>query len=458
MGQESGKGVPAPRELVGIFDESEMMDGLGADQRARLYDRVARTTTLAGSNGLVDEGPLRLRFAATVLTELVLERAPDMSGIDALLGRLVAAGIPHGLLGGELVRAPELLALPTDALARVQVGLLHAFTGVASVSLWFSSASGETEQLALSGAPVERSMVRAAAGMSAPAHDGGPTLVRIPLTGQSPGLLVAAGDGDADLIRPLMSMAVPILSAALTRGSDAHGAGSGGLPATEGVRVAERRLMRIRFDLHDGPQQDVVLLAEDLRRLREQVENDLPDHPAAQRMIGYLDDVGARLLSLDGDLRRISVSAQSPFSSQAPLGEALIQLTEAFAQRTGVSPTVELRGDFGDLTDSQQITLVGLIREALTNVRAHAEAENVTISLSADRDAIRATVTDDGVGFEPESTLVRAAREGHLGLVGMHERVRLLGGRTRIDSRPGGPTVIAVELPPAPGYVQRQRG
>jgi signal transduction histidine kinase len=56
-------------------------------------------------------------------------------------------------------------------------------------------------------------------------------------------------------------------------------------------------------------------------------------------------------------------------------------------------------------------------------------------------------VTDDGQGFDPETALVKAAREGHLGLVGMHERVRMLGGCTQIDSRPGGPTVISVSLP-----------
>jgi signal transduction histidine kinase len=60
---------------------------------------------------------------------------------------------------------------------------------------------------------------------------------------------------------------------------------------------------------------------------------------------------------------------------------------------------------------------------------------------------VRATVTDDGSGFEPETALIRAAREGHLGLVGMHERVRMLGGDTQIESRPGGPTVISVVIP-----------
>jgi signal transduction histidine kinase len=80
----------------------------------------------------------------------------------------------------------------------------------------------------------------------------------------------------------------------------------------------------------------------------------------------------------------------------------------------------------------------------------------VTITLSADASGLEATVTDDGRGFDPESALVPAAREGHLGLVGMHERVRLLGGRTRIESRAGGPTVISVSLPTAPASAPRR--
>ena len=78
----------------------------------------------------------------------------------------------------------------------------------------------------------------------------------------------------------------------------------------------------------------------------------------------------------------------------------------------------------------------------------------MTIAVSASPGGAEAEIIDDGRGFEPEATLVRAAREGHLGLVGMHERVRMLGGRTQIESRRGGPTTISVRLPawpPPPG-------
>jgi signal transduction histidine kinase len=129
----------------------------------------------------------------------------------------------------------------------------------------------------------------------------------------------------------------------------------------------------------------------------------------------------------------------------------------AFAERTGIEPETRLDGDFTGLSDSQHITLLGVIRESLSNIREHSHAKRVSIVVSAGREGVTATVTDDGRGFEPETTLVQAARQGHLGLVGMHERVRLLGGNTEIDSRPGGPTVISVRLAPAPASAQRRR-
>src|SRR5207253_10636445 len=87
-------------------------------------------------------------------------------------------------------------------------------------------------------------------------------------------------------------------------------------------------------------------------------------------------------------------------------------------------------------------------RRGLTDVRWHSRATQVTTKPAAGPSGVEAAVTEDGRGFDPESTLGRAARGGNLGLVGMHARVRLLGGRTRIESRVGGPTVISMTLPP----------
>ena len=110
-------------------------------------------------------------------------------------------------------------------------------------------------------------------------------------------------------------------------------------------------------------------------------------------------------------------------------------------------PQTDFSADLSGLSESQEIALLALVQESLSNVRKHSGAATVRISIAPDSEGIRAQVTDDGRGFDPETTVARAARAGRLGLVGMHERVRMLGGQTRIDSKPGGPTVVSAILP-----------
>ena len=210
---------------------------------------------------------------------------------------------------------------------------------------------------------------------------------------------------------------------------------------------AIRQLARLRFDIHDGPQQDLVLLGEDLRLLYEQVAAVLDGHPARGRVLGHIEDLQARLTVLDGDVRRISGELESPFLSDRTFVESLEEVLAAVRDRAELVVEMSLNGEFDGLTDSQQITLLALIREALNNVREHAEAEHAWVIVKVDADGVEASVRDDGIGFEPETALVRAARDGHLGLVGMHERVQMLGGDTTISSQPGGPTIISARLP-----------
>ena len=208
----------------------------------------------------------------------------------------------------------------------------------------------------------------------------------------------------------------------------------------------QRRLNRLRFDLHDGPQQQVHLLAQDLRLFREQLAPMLERHPDRDRALGRLEDLEAQLVALDDDLRRLSTAARSPLVEES-LADGLAQLAEVFQQRTGISPHTEVSGGIDALTDSQQIAVLSIVRESLSNIRRHSEADNVEISISAGEESIVVEVRDDGSGFEPEVEAPAAALRGHLGLVGMRERTEMLGGRTEIHSTPGGPTVVSASLP-----------
>jgi signal transduction histidine kinase len=83
----------------------------------------------------------------------------------------------------------------------------------------------------------------------------------------------------------------------------------------------------------------------------------------------------------------------------------------------------------------------------LSNIREHSCARDVRVAVSGGRDRLIAEIVDDGCGFDVAETLLDAGRRGRLGLVGVSERARLLGGTCQLHSRPGGPTRVAVQLP-----------
>jgi signal transduction histidine kinase len=445
-------------------------------------DRSARNRAYARALALLEESgadrntarSALIAFACEVIAGAAVGLTADLPALRRLIGRLQSGpGISAVELGSALIGAPELLRLAPQPAIEVELALLLAFSSSESVSLWRLSDDGRPGVIACSGddaaadARARRFAARLLSGKPDKQRAPHPDISGVVFDSDDDQVaLVCRGSGSASDREPLLTAAARALALALantthvarasatddrTGATDNRAEGPG-----EQMTAAERRLARVRFDLHDGPQQDLMLLAEDLRLFRSQIDTVLAcDHTRAI-VLGRFDDLEARLVALEGDLRRISVSAESPFLHRESLAQALARVTDAFQPRSGIAPHVDLHGDLSNLTDSQHLTLLCLIREALANIHEHADAKRVAISVSATTDGVSASVTDDGQGFEPETTLIEAARRGHLGLVGMHERVHMLGGRTQIDSRPGGPTVVSVNLPPAPRSASRR--
>ena len=96
---------------------------------------------------------------------------------------------------------------------------------------------------------------------------------------------------------------------------------------------------------------------------------------------------------------------------------------------------------------SQRIAVVRIVQEALSNVRAHSEATEVEVDLRATDDGLDLRIADNGRGFDLRATAGAAARRGRLGIVGMNERVRLLGGVFSIESMPSVGTTVFVSIP-----------
>ena len=396
-----------------------------------------------------------LGYAAELMSAIAVDLAADPRETRRLIAAVQrVAGVPQVALGREVLQTGRLLELPVDVAIEVRLALLLAFTEAKAVTLWTLAPDDGIKLISQAG-QTDSAQGRDAAGrlLTEGAESAGNELCAIQIERLRPpqAALIAEGiaAGSAQSHGTLLlSAAAPVLSVLLDRE-----ALIGREPPSQesALSSVERRLARLRFDLHDGPQQDLHLLAQDLALFREQLRPMVAGDPNADRLLGRLDDLEAQLVALDGDLRRLSSAVQSPLLVSGSLTDALRTITDAFAARTGVHPEARVAGALNDLTDSQQIALLSLIREALSNIRQHSDARHVTITINAGSQGVQIEVTDDGSGFEPEPTLVRAARAGRLGLVGMHERVRMLGGRTHIDSRPGGPTVISASLPPWPG-------
>lgn len=416
----------ALQQVLAVLDDAGIGASASADLRARAQQNARALLDAYGG------GAAGVRVAAVACAaELVGGLADDpAAGSDEVRRAADAlhdhAGISRVALGRELLRARGAAELP----------LLRALTGARAVSVWAGQAEGDPRRVAYTGD------LRVASGAS-PTADEDTVRLRIaapPLAGV---LMLHGVDPQAAELGPLLAAAAPGVADLLERET---------LRDREHLRelvagAVERRLARVRFDLHDGPQQDVILLAQDVRIFRDQLGPLLEGHPDQGRALGRLDDLEAQLLALDGDLRRLSTSVQSPFLSPGSLLESLQRVADAFAKRTGIQPETEFSADLTGLSESQEIALLALVQEALSNVRKHSEASAVRISIAPDPEGIRAQVTDDGRGFDPETTVARAAHAGRLGLVGMHERARMLGGRTQIDSQPGGPTVVSAVLP-----------
>ena len=445
--------VELERALTVVTDATASA-GIPAAARTAARHRAVALFEACGAGA--DTVPLvQVGYAAELLSLVGVDLAANPAATQRLIGQLErAAGVPPVALGREILSSGRLLELPANMAIEVRLALMLAFLGARAVAVWMQRPGDELALISAAGPldpdiTLHRSVAaRLLEGEPVPDGDSGTHGIAIDRLRPPPAALVASGirapSTHADL---LIGAAVPVLSALLDR--EALHTRDQALPENV-VGSVERRLARLRFDLHDGPQQDVHLLAQDLSLFREQLRPIIAADPNAARLIGRLDDLEAQLVALDGDLRRLSSAVQSPFLTPGSLADALRRLTESFAARTGIVPDISVSGPLSQLTDSQQITLLALIRESLSNIRKHSNARAVSITVQSDPGGIHAEIRDDGDGFDPEAMLVQAARAGRLGLVGMHERVRMLGGRTHIDSHAGGPTVISATLPPWP--------
>jgi len=154
----------------------------------------------------------------------------------------------------------------------------------------------------------------------------------------------------------------------------------------------------------------------------------------------HLDSVRTLAEKSVNEVRDLALLLRPSMLDDFGLVPALNWHARETGKRTGLNVMVEADEDADDVPDEHKTCIYRLVQEAVHNSARHANANNVEVVLRREDGHVRFSVRDDGDGFDPRT--VRG-----LGLLGMEERVRRLGGRLAIESHPGRGTVILAELP-----------
>jgi two-component system sensor histidine kinase UhpB len=144
-------------------------------------------------------------------------------------------------------------------------------------------------------------------------------------------------------------------------------------------------------------------------------------------------------------LRRMMSGLRPPLLDQGDVTAAIRDCADSLLDP---KTTHKVRDTIGNTFVSRDLEAVAfhVAREAIVNVKRHARASHVAITLSAQGDSLQLTIVDDGAGFVPETTET-ARLEHHLGLTAMRERVESVGGELQVISEPGAGTRIDAVLP-----------
>jgi signal transduction histidine kinase len=216
--------------------------------------------------------------------------------------------------------------------------------------------------------------------------------------------------------------------------------------ATTGDEPGPDFAIEFALALHDGPLQDVAALIGQVHYLRGLVESAPDLESVQQRTLDAIEDLGAGLGALDHGLRDLAWSVRATRLLHRSLAGALRESARELADETAMEVELDLDDELESLAPGIRSTLLLVVQEALANVRAHSAARTVRVSVRRTSGRVTAEIADDGRGLDVEKEIASAARVGRLGVLGMYERVALLGGTFGISSRPGGPTVVSVAL------------
>ncbi len=213
--------------------------------------------------------------------------------------------------------------------------------------------------------------------------------------------------------------------------------------AVRTTALNERFLRRIAADLHDGPGQDLALA---LLRIDELADVCASCTVALAKRGAVNEDFGtirSALRSALADMRVILAGLRLPEIGQLSITETAERAVRDFERKTGTQVAMKVSNLPNEAPLSVKITLYRILQESLANGFRHAKGDSQHVTIVRQDSQVITEISDNGVGFDHQ----RIFSEEYLGLVGMRERVEILGGTFEVNSTLGIGTVIRARLP-----------
>ncbi len=251
----------------------------------------------------------------------------------------------------------------------------------------------------------------------------GEHMLRAPLTGLDP---------QADQLARTFNMVLEALDE------------SSRLRASQIINAQEQERKRIARELHDETSQVLTSLLISLAVLEKSI--------ATQEARDRIADTRRLAHQTLRAIRNLSIDLRPSALDDLGLLPALRWYVKEYQQKCSIEVEFLATGFKDRLPAEMETALYRIVQESLTNTARHANARKVRVTLKEDAEAVYATITDDGRGFDVEAVLKTPAQELGLGLglAGMHERAVLLDGSLTIKSSPGHGTTVTVHIPRHP--------
>ncbi|MGD9116611.1 MAG: PAS domain S-box protein [Dehalococcoidia bacterium] len=207
------------------------------------------------------------------------------------------------------------------------------------------------------------------------------------------------------------------------------------------TRAQEEERKRIARELHDDTAQLLGSLSRQLDNFVRNKSGLVPEE------VAFFNDLQSQLKRGVQGVQRFVKNLRPSLLDDLGLIPALRSLIKDLQEYDGIDSRMGVLGEEKRFPPEFESSLFRIVQEALNNVRRHAKATEATVVIDFSGDKVKVAIGDNGKGFELVGRVDDLPRSGKLGLAGMQERARLLGGTVEVKSAPGKGTTIIVEVP-----------